>query len=75
MLGDKVSIWEMVLQLLGPPSAPWGPSRFRSDDAEMRKCGGFYSPFFKKDVKRMMRSKKAIGCCWSPGLGFDLPGF
>ena len=26
-------------ELLGPPSAPWGPSRFRSDDAEMRKCG------------------------------------
>ena len=26
-----------VLSLLGPPSAPWGPSRFRSDDAEMKK--------------------------------------
>ena len=40
----------------------------------MRKWG-LYSPFFKKDVKRMMCSKKAIGCCWLPGLGFDLPGF
>ena len=23
----------------------------------------------------MMCPKKAIGCCWLPGLGFDLPGF
>ena len=22
------------ITILGPPSAPWGPSRFRSDDAE-----------------------------------------
>ena len=29
--------WENYqLFLLGPPSAPWGPSRFRSDDAEMK---------------------------------------
>ena len=30
--------------ILGPPSAPWGPCRFRSDDAEKM---SLYSPFLK----------------------------
>ena len=29
--------------LLGPPSAPWGPSRFRSDEMKMM---SLYSPNF-----------------------------
>ena len=60
--------------------APWGPL-----DSGLNPESGTFLPFFKKDVKRMMCSKKAlvgtVWCRWAPlgaaglpGLGFD-PGF
>ena len=34
MVPSSKRIVSMCITILGPPSAPWGPSRFRSDDAE-----------------------------------------
>ena len=48
-----------------PPRAPWGPL----DSGLMMRS--HFSPFFKKDAKRIMSSKKSTG---RHHLGFD-PGF